>query len=332
MNKKLIALAVAGAMAAPLAAQADVSLSGRLQGEIVSMSGDGAVDGIYAMDAAENASQNSGNSGFLKFAASEDLGGGLTALASYNMNIAVDNVLKTRDAFIGLKGGFGTVLAGRMSTPYKSSTVKWDPFLATFAQARGSYGMTALHNGYVNNALAYANTFGPVKLVVAAVLDEAADPEDPTTTAGNHATSLSVNAPVGPVELAFAYIDVSEHEDTVNGGPYGEDASAMKFGVKYNGGPLTAALQIEQLDEGLAGTEDGLMVTYLTGSYAAGANTFSLSYGMDDLEDAEASYAALGMKHAFSKTTSAHVAYRMNERTDQENDVAAVGAGLRVKF
>ena len=54
---------------------------------------------------------------------------------------------------------------GTMNTPYKSATVGWDPFLATFMQARGSNGMSRLHNSYGQNVIAYSNNFGDTKLI-----------------------------------------------------------------------------------------------------------------------------------------------------------------------
>lgn len=349
MNKNIIALAVAAAMAAPLAAQADVTVSGQLQAEIVSLSGDGALEGIYIGDGAEAAKINSGNAGFLAFTASEDLGNGMKALAKYNFNVRADDASQgTRDAYVGLTGGFGTVLAGRMSSPYKSSTVKWDPFLATFAQARGSNGMSGYHNSYVSNALAYANKFGPVKVVAAVVFDEAADDEDTTKTSADHAKSLSLNIPVGPVELAVGYLDMTDfgtNPETTSPGPdliLGNaddvvtpasetgDLTAVKAGVKYAAGAITAAFQYETIDTGLT---DNTNFMYVTGSYAMGANTFSASYGNVDNGTQTDGYMAVGMKHAFSKSTSVHVAYRVSDDDSAADaDVNAVGAGLRVKF
>ncbi len=335
MKKNVIALAVAAALAAPLAAQAEVTITGGLQAELVSVSGDGAPNGLYAMDAMEYGAQNSGNYGFLKFAASEDLGGGMKALAVYNMQTAVDDVLATRDAFVGLTGGFGTVLAGKLATPYKSSTVSWDPFLATAAQARGSYGMSALQNGYVNNALAYANKFGPATVVLALVLDETKDTTPGTNdTYGNHAKSFSVNAPVGPVEVAVAYIDMTDM-----GATSAPDKTATKVGVKWNSGAITVAGQYEVIDKGLSGGNDGDNVLYVTASFAAGANTFSAGLGQTTekntggADDVVKGYTAIGMKHAFSKSTSAHVAFRSSTNDDAaDNDESVLTAGLRVGF
>ena len=342
MKKNVIALAVAAALAAPLAAQAEVTVSGGLQAEVAFVGGDGAGmsgKGVYAMDSSEYGAESGGSYGFLKFSASEDLGGGMKALAMWN---GVTNVgdgtaaggITGRDSYVGLTGGFGTVLAGTLSTPYKSSTVKWDPFLMTAAQARGAYGMSGLHNGYVSNALAYANKFGPVTLVAAVVLDESSDGVDSTN--GNHAKSFSLNAPVGPVEVAFAYIDLTDF-----GGASGswDKATATKLGVKWTSGAITVAGQYEMLDAGLGTSDDGDNDLYVTASFAAGANTFSAGVGQNTVKTAGASdetnsYVALGVNHAFSKSTSAHVVYRAsdNKVTAADDSENVLAAGLKVGF
>ncbi len=359
MKKNVIALAVAAAMAAPLAAQAEVTVSGQLQAELSSLTGDTVQEGLYLHDAQQAGTPDKGNFGALNFSATEDLGNGMKALAKIGLNIWAPDTntkgVKTRDAYVGLTGGFGTVLAGTMSSPYKSSTVKWDPFLASAAQARGNYAMSDLHNGYVENAIAYANKFGPAKVVAALVIDEAADDENAGETSGDHAISLSVNVPVGPIEVAFAYQDTSDFGTTAGSpavgptaGPDGLDGTAddtaavaavpasetgdntaMKLGAKYSAGPIGAVLQYETIDTGLDDNTDHL---YLNGTYTMGANTFALAYGqVDNGGDATPNYVSLGMVHSFSKSTSAHVAYiGLDDDADATN--SGVTAGLRVKF
>lgn len=345
MKKNVIALAVAAAMAAPLAAQAEVTVSGGLQAEVVNVGGDavgGQKTGLYAADGGEYGKESGGSYGFLKFSASEDLGGGMKALAMWN---GVANVGDTsaaggisgRDAYVGLTGGFGTVLAGTLATPYKSSTVSWDPFVTTSLQARGNGGMTDLHNGYASNALAYANKFGPATVVLALVVDEGTDPTDATKVKGEHAKSVSVNAPVGPVEVAFAYVDGSKFSDmnnlglgataTLLGTATAETLTGTKLGVKWTSGAITVAGQYEALAIKTTGVDINPTQLYLTASYAMGANTVSLGYGtfgwdvsgVDDI-----SYMAIGLKHAFSKTTSVHVGYRS---TDLGNLPVNAGTG-----
>jgi predicted porin len=72
---------------------------------------------------------------------SEDLGNGLKAI--YQLEFAVDiaedgegGLLKGRNQFVGLAGGFGTVLVGRHDTPLKMSQGKFDVFNDTYADMK----------------------------------------------------------------------------------------------------------------------------------------------------------------------------------------------------
>lgn len=349
MKKSVIAAAVAAVLAVPAVAMADVSISGGLQAELRSVGGDGVTlpKGLYATDGGENGKTDGGNWGFLKFSASEDLGDGLKALAMWDGNINVGNSgsaggMTGRDSYVGLAGGWGAVLAGTLSSPYKSSTIGWDPFVTTSLQARGNGGMSALQNGYASNALAYAGSFSGVKVVAAMVLDESANG---TKTNGKNSLSFSVNAPVGPVEVALAYIDISKNNQVLAdlGAPANvNNLAATKLGVKWNSGAITVAGQVEMLDKGFSQTlNDSANMMYLTGSYAMGNNTVSIGYGTADKKlsalalalkanpTKNVTYTAIGVKHAFSKTTSTFVGFRSTDSGVKEDTFSV---GLRVGF
>jgi len=294
MKKNMIALAVAGALVAPVA-MADVTVSGGLQAELVQIGGNGSQpNGLYAADAFQTGKENSGNYGFLKFSATEDLGGDMKALAVYNLNANVGDSSKagldTREAYVGLSAGaYGAVLAGTLPTPYKSSTVGWDPMLATSFQARGNGGMSILHNSYASNALAYANSFagGMVSVVAALVLDESKSATSTDKTTGKHAKSFSVNVkPISGLDIALAYIDVTKFGDLSTLGlglpavSSDKDANATKIGVKYSMGPFTVAYQHEMINKGLTATGEKGNVDYLTGSFKFDdANTINVAVG-----------------------------------------------------
>jgi predicted porin len=338
MKKNVIALAVAAAMAAPLAAQAEVSISGGLQLEVTSISADeelqalGVKEGIAMHDAQEGGALNKGTFSYIAFSASEDLGNGLKAIAKFAIDPGVDtNTIGNRDAYLGLSGGFGTVLAGRLSTPYKSSTVSWDPFLATSGQARGNFGASGLHNGYANNVLAYANKFGPATVVAAVSLDEA-DVDDDGSRDGDHVTTFSVNVPVGPVEVAVAYLNAAA----------ADNGTATKVGVKYAAGPLGVNFQYETIEADLqadltdgAAATDGETFMLANATYTMGANTFALSYGQNAQDyvggSLDNTHTTVGVVHSFSKTTSVHAAYTALS-VDGEVDASGVALGMRVKF
>ena len=360
MKKKLIAIAVAGAMAAPMAAVAELKISGQLQTQVVQQSGNaGPNKGLYMTDGGHATGMNGGSWGSLAFNASEDLGGGMKALAHYSFNISTDATgthggltgdNRTRSAYVGLSGDFGTVLAGRMNHPYKTSTIGWDPMLGTFMQARFSGGMAG-HGGASNilygterdNTLAYANNFNGIRVVAGVILDEGADRTgDGNKTTGNHAYAFSVNAPVGPVEIAVAHANLSKYGNDEAPAPapaqgLANKSTATKVGVRYSVGDFTLAGQIEMLGQGMstgltldannfpvANSRKG-NVMFLTGSYKMGANTISASLGRtdkrlvgnaldyvnnQDLGQKHQDYAAIQFSHAFSQKTNVFVGYR----------------------
>jgi predicted porin len=121
MNKKLVAVAVAGLLAAPLAAQAqnaNVTLYGRLNIDLENVSGrqaDGSNPRVWRL---------SSNSSRLGVRGTESLGGGLNAIFQIESNVSGDtgnsssSGLASRETFVGLQGGWGTFKMGKFLTPY----------------------------------------------------------------------------------------------------------------------------------------------------------------------------------------------------------------------
>jgi predicted porin len=132
MNKKLVAVAVAGVLAAPLAAQAqtaNVTLYGRLNldYEIVngttcaSASGNGSP---CAPGTTNNptVSRLSANSSRVGLRGVESLGGGLNAIFQIESDVRGDtnnaNGWSSRETFVGLQGSWGTFKMGNFLMPY----------------------------------------------------------------------------------------------------------------------------------------------------------------------------------------------------------------------
>ena len=132
MNKKLVAVAVAGMLAAPMAAQAqtaNVTLYGRLNldMEVVNVKQDnisrpGDPSGVNAPKA--NIFRVMSNSSRLGVRGSEALGGGLSAVFQIESAVGAATggglgaSLGTRETFVGLQGGWGTFKLGYFLTPY----------------------------------------------------------------------------------------------------------------------------------------------------------------------------------------------------------------------
>jgi predicted porin len=191
MQKKLITLALASAFAAPaFAATSNVDIYGQFD---VSYS---YVDGINAHNPTPAGVSNSANRidsnvSRIGFKGSEDLGDGLAAIWQWEQGLYLDagaeskttsysfdgktsysSVLGAqRDTFVGLKGGFGTVLGGTHNTPYKDGTGSLDPF----ADEAGDYNaIIGTVDGYntsdlrLGNVVAYVTpTFSGLTAAVA---------------------------------------------------------------------------------------------------------------------------------------------------------------------
>lgn len=188
MNKRLIALAVAGALAAPLAASAEgthVTIFGRLQAEYATVD----IDGFNAQTAvADDALQSRWG---LQIA--EDLGAGLRAIGrieySLNPGGGEDRHL-AREQWVGLGGDqWGELKFGRVQSVLKDfaggHTI--DPFAYTSLHANGSGGLMASSDngygsgdhGFVNSAIRFDSPVVEGFSVAGLLMPGDADKNDP---------------------------------------------------------------------------------------------------------------------------------------------------------
>jgi len=130
MKKKLLAMAVAGALAAPVVAfaQSNVTIYGRANLGIDTYKATGSAAGGATDFNARTRVYDSGSR--LGFTGTENLGGGMSAYFRIESGVNIDagtattqsgaanssaGTLATRDSFVGIKGGWGEVSWGRQS-------------------------------------------------------------------------------------------------------------------------------------------------------------------------------------------------------------------------
>jgi predicted porin len=140
MKQKLIATAIAGAVAIPATALADMTITGLLSPSVNYVNNfDGANDDRDRVTFADNQSS-------IGFKWSEDLGGGNKFLGFIDFAIPIGLVddagnnktsITARDIYAGFEGGWGRFVGGDTSTSWKSSYAAVDPLYRTSAQARG---------------------------------------------------------------------------------------------------------------------------------------------------------------------------------------------------
>jgi predicted porin len=163
MKKKLIALAAAGALAAPVVASAqgtNVTIFGRVQAEY------SLVD--FASQPSQGSLQDNSRSSRWGLHITEDLGNGLRANARLEMglNAGSGSATTPREQWVGLSSNqWGDVKFGRVQSPFKdfAGGMTIDPFAYTTSQANGAggtvsagaNGMGSGANGFVNSAIRY---------------------------------------------------------------------------------------------------------------------------------------------------------------------------------
>jgi predicted porin len=326
MKKNLIALAVSAAMVAPVAVMADATVYGIGQVELSQT--ESQADGSESQTTVNDAN----GMGRVGVKASEDLGNGMTAIAGFEFKAdSSDNTtgngttnasLTGRDSYVGLKGGFGTVMAGRLKSTYKyTGGVKYDAFVATNLEARDNGGMSGKvgrgsalgHSSFVSNTLGYSNKFGAVAVDVQYI---------PQTDDSGFLASGMYSA--DNFEVFVSLVDYSGADGD------GDDYSATKFGGKFSTGPHSIMLQIEDTEAGTV----GVAYTFIGYQMKMGMNTLVFQYGMQDhdTDTLDGTYMALGAYHNFSKTTSLFGGYRNTDIDDDTSGSTAITVGMRQKF
>lgn len=319
MKKSLIALAVAGVVSAPaFAATANVDVYGRMHIAIEDTDASG-VD----MDVKTNASR-------IGFKGAEDLGGGLKAIWQIEQQFDATSSNDTafggqglRNTFVGLSGGFGTVVIGRHDTPYKLSTVKYNVFADTIADyAATRLDGVALITGHsrASNAIAYISpNMGGLSFSGAVVtsMDQLDDGKtvDAISLAGGYAN--------GPLTVDMAWEDI----DAAN-------RRAWKLGAGYSFGAAKLGAVYENVDINLGNDRDSL---FLVGSFSMGAIVLKGQYGKVDYDHATVGAGkdqnawALGADYNLSKRSTLFVVFG-NGDNDSGDDISGWNLGMTHNF
>ncbi len=236
-KRKIMALAVAGALGAPVAAlaQSNVEIYGRLYPEFTVMSSSGATDpsATVANGQLSNLSASTSNGLNLKsrnsvdvsnsrigFRGKEDIGGGLKTVWQIETKVPFDSgpasaVWATRDSFAGLQGsGFGTVRLGNMTTVYKSNREPIRMFgveSGNFVSANGLISSTpwgnknAFHVRQPNSLRYDSPVFGGAEFAAQYAPDEIRKPSPGAANLNAYLWSMGVKYERGPLYLTLSH-------------------------------------------------------------------------------------------------------------------------------
>lgn len=261
MQKKIIALAVAGLVSGAAFAQSNVTIYGIVDAGFSSASGK-VSQTVTGQPATKSGRVNGIDSGLLSgsrigFRGTEDLGGGLKAVFTleYALNVDTDagvgsgGSFASRQQFVGLAGGFGTVVAGRLQTPGYDWAVKYDANVSSafspLHTLRSAGGGTLHAASRVNNAAAYIspNFSGlTVKAAYAFGEQDGVVTQAPAAAAGSSedkagVLALSADYEVGPLAAGLVYHRLSNIGGVATAVVDNkDDQTEWGLGVSYNFG------------------------------------------------------------------------------------------------
>jgi predicted porin len=320
MNKTLIAMAVAGVMAAPMAAQADATVYGKIHISIDSGDTGGqdyttppVTDGDPDIQDASGLWFQS-NSGRIGFKGSEDLGGGLKAVWQFESNASFGSGSTSfggRNSFLGLSGGWGTLIGGKHDTPFKSVGRWFDLFGDYVGDSRN---VIQKPNGSDNwdqrpdNVIAYTSPKfgGGFDVQVAYVMDDA-QPDSTATSA--YGRWKSGNWLVG--------LGYETHDQTGTA----SSSDGLRAGLQWSPGAwkINGFYQTVSDAGGSSGTDS--IARGLGAAFTMGKNVLKAQYYMveDDRAGAtntDANVMAVGWDYNMSKRTTAYIAYAATSNDD----------------
>ena len=333
MNKSIIALAVAGALAASAAAQAETTLYGSARIGVTYTQPDGPGTDKSNWDVTNESSR-------LGVKGSEDLGGGLKAIYQYEFGVNIDgngtggnNPWNQRLSSVGLTGGFGTVVLGRVwSAPYlyvgsltdvfnhstSFTSMGWDR-LNFYSSGNGLAGS----GDRIGNVVAYITpSFSGFSGAAAIVMDGA--PGSASALGAREdvdAYDIAGGGTFGGLTVGASYRDVQDVFEQ-----WGVGAS-FKFGFG-----LTVAATYSSRDYDTSGVGDP-SVWDVIGTYAFGNNVILAGYAQYDFDDNRDNLDAwkLGYQYNLSKRTRVFAEYAaengfgFTEATQTDRNVFSVG-------
>ena len=362
MKKSLVALAAMSVIGA-VSAQSSVTLYGLADAYIGSerIAAAGATSNGTSQTVVNSGGQNGSRWGLR---VSEDLGGGLAAIAQFESGFNIDTGSQTdslgrtqtlfgRQAFVGLKSGFGTVALGRQYGPYDDMKVTLslqgnNAFDATGGGVYGTVGIGAWvgYNPRVNNSIKFqSNNYSGLSFsAIYGMGENKRSDASASSTFGIGAMYANGPITVGIVHQndgtargvsnnatppVFTGNGKNETENTLFAGAY--DFGVAKLGGGYNEARVRANGNADpKSKEWFIALSAPLGATTLKAQYARSKQNFgSVSYENDSI--------GLDAVYDFSKRTSAYVGY--NATTfDQAGPTGGdlknrrFGVGLRHKF
>lgn len=326
MQKKVIALAVAALASSAAFAQTNVTIYGVVDVGQAFVKSSGTADNQATVGRLDS------NSSHIGFKGVEDLGNGLKAIFQYESGFSADNagnLAGGRDTFVGLTGGFGTVVAGNLTHPLRAMGAKVELMpgasgVGTTMSVTGRIG--GLNTGADDraaNAVAYVSpSFGGFSGTVAYVNGE-------TQPNGNGAAEARQYQIAGQYDNGPLFVGAGYHAAKNIAGVDANDARIYRVAAVYTlptNTKLTALFDNTKVEN--AGGFDKRNAWSIGAAQSFGKNTVGLEYGRSgkikdetgSLADTKSSIWSALYTYTLSKRTSVHARYSKLTNQDGINN------------
>ena len=316
MQKKLIAVAVVAALAAPLASQAEMTIYGRAH-----VSVDQIDDGS---DSGTNVSSNSSRIGFK---ADKELENGMKALFQAEQEIRYDNGSgadwASRDSFVGLQGDFGMVRLGFFDTPLKTVRSRTDLFGDQIGDARNLTRLRPQYSGAdfdtrFRNGIHYRTpSFNGLTGDIHYSTNNTANTNPPDDDRDALSLSLAYRSKEAYIGLAHEKLEVNDY-------------SAVRLGAYYDIGDFRVTGLGQWADLKALGDVEtyGIGLRYKMGKAALKGQYYWVDA---DGTNTDANLLALGVDYNLDKSTRVYAAYARTSNDDNSAySMAAGGHGAQV--
>jgi predicted porin len=283
LKTSAIALAVAGAMGASMAAQADSGFYGSIRIGLIyddKATGGGGVIGAPVAVTSNDEIQVQGVSSRFGFRGETDMGNGLTGFGRYEFGIDTegDDVLSRRHAYVGLKGGWGSVKLGQTYHTYYGFMVgpldnPWRGAATGVKTLRPSgTGTTSLatwlnYTGRTAQAITYTGAFGMVEVGATGYMNgSSVSSSGSTDDLDGYELAAAIQA--GPIKIALGIQDV------------GGDETSTDLADRLGGDELQS-INLGNSD-GSQGFDPEMTVGITASGWQTGIFTWGLGYAQQD--------------------------------------------------
>ena len=311
MKKTILAMAVASVVAAP--AMADVSISGKV--EQLFTSTDSTTASSDQLQGATDAALN--------FKASEDLGNGMSAFATTRLDAdGASGAIATLDTTVGITGGFGTVVAGRMEAFSEAKIMSMVDVLGgtSVEPEQDSAGRADDAIAYVSPAMngLTVGVAGYSVVNTSVIEDEAFDIQE-----------LALMYANGPLAVNVSKTDANAYAQSALG-----VGDASSVGIKYTAGDLAVSGVWQDIDDESSTVGNDNTNYALAAVYTMGSNSVALGYVENENQagTTDDSTTALELRHNFSGRTRAYAGATWDDNATSSTETDTVFFGLEHSF